>query len=414
MRLVKSNLAANLGRAVRPISILRQRNFGLIWSAITISQMGSQMEMIVVVWYVLNLTDSPFLVGLTASARMGFNFLALFAGATADLVPRRTLMIIIQAVLAFLALVMLVLIVSGQIEVWHIFIVTLAAGLARIFQMPTAQSLAVDSVSIDRIPNAVALISAGGNIALVIGPILGGLLFEIFGPEGAYVLVASLYIASGSAAMLMGSTRMSEAQKGESVFTLVAQGLRYVKGEQLLWSALLVAVIFNITGFSFHTTLVPIFAKEVLARDSVGLGILISSFGIGGLIGSMFWASIPNLKHTGLLCILAVVGWHSTMIVFAASTNFYLSVGILVVTGMLFSSSLVLVLTVLMKTGRPEFRGRLMGLRTLAIYAHAFGSLAAGAAAGLLGAPTAAVLFGLFGIGMMAVLALIAPKLRQF
>ena len=179
------------------------------------------MEMIVVVWYVLNLTDSPFLVGLTASARMGFNFLALFAGATADLVPRRTLMIIIQAVLAFLALVMLVLIVSGQIEVWHIFIVTLAAGLARIFQMPTAQSLAVDSVSIDRIPNAVALISAGGNIALVIGPILGGLLFEIFGPEGAYVLVASLYIASGSAAMLMGSTRMSEAQKGESVFTLV-------------------------------------------------------------------------------------------------------------------------------------------------------------------------------------------------
>ena len=411
---MKSNLAANLGRAVRPISILRQRNFGLIWSAITISQMGSQIEMIVVVWYVLNLTDSPFLVGLTASARMGFNFLALFAGATADLVPRRTLMIIIQAVLAFLALVMLVLIVSGQIEVWHIFIVTLAAGLARIFQMPTAQSLAVDSVPTDRIPNAVALVSAGGNIALVIGPILGGLLFEIFGPEGAYVLVASLYIASASAAMLMGSTRMTEAQKGESVFTLVAQGLRYVKGEQLLWSALLVAVIFNITGFSFHTTLVPIFAKEVLARDSVGLGILISSFGIGGLIGSMFWASIPNLKHTGLLCILAVVGWHSTMIVFAASTNFYLSVGILVVTGMLFSSSLVLVLTVLMKTGRPEFRGRLMGLRTLAIYAHAFGSLAAGTAAGLLSAPTAAVLFGLFGIGMMAVLALIAPKLRQF
>ena len=411
---MKSNLTANLGRAARPISILRQRNFGLIWSAITISQMGSQMEMIVVVWYVLNLTDSPFLVGLTASARMGFNFLALFAGATADLVPRRTLMIIIQAVLASLALVMLVLIVSGQIEVWHIFIVTLAAGLARIFQMPTAQSLAVDSVPTDRIPNAVALVSAGGNIALVIGPILGGLLFEIFGPEGAYVLVASLYIASASAAMLMGSTRMTEAQKGESVFTLVAQGLRYVKGEQLLWSALLVAVIFNITGFSFHTTLVPIFAKEVLARDSVGLGILISSFGIGGLIGSMFWASIPNLKHTGLLCILAVVGWHSTMIVFASSTNFYLSVGILVVTGMLFSSSLVLVLTVLMKTGRPEFRGRLMGLRTLAIYAHAFGSLAAGAAAGLLGAPTAAVLSGLFGIGMMAVLALIAPKLRRF
>ena len=372
------------------------------------------MEMVVVVWYVLNLTDSPFLVGLTAAARLGFNFLALFAGATADIVPRRTLMIIVQAVLASLAIVMLTLIVSGLIEVWHIFIVTLAAGLARIFQMPTIQSLAVDSVTTDRIPNAVALINAGSNIALVLGPILGGLLFDIYGPEGAYVLVASLYILSGSATFLIGTTKVNASVKGESVFTMVAQGLRYVKGEQLLWSVLLVAVIFNITGFSFHTTLVPIFAKDVLDRDSVGLGILISSFGIGGLVGSMFWAAIPNLKRTGMWCILVVMGWHSTMIVFAASSNFYLSVGILVVTGMMFSSSVVLVLTVLMKTGHPEFRGRLMGLRTLAIYAHAFGSMAAGALAGVMGASTAAVLSGLFGIGMMVVLALIAPKLRRF
>ena len=378
------------------------------------SQMGSQMETVVVVWYVLNWTDSPLLAGLTATARLGFNFLALFAGATADLVPRRTLMIIVQAVLASLAVLMLILIVTDLIEVWHVFIVTLAAGLARIFQMPTAQSLAVDSVSTERIPNAVALINAAMNIALVVGPILGGLLFDFFGPEGAYVLVAGLYVASGVATFTMGRIRVAELQTRESVLTLVAEGLRYVKGEQLLWSALLIAVIFNITGFSFHTTLVPIFAKDVLDRDSLGLGILISSFGIGGLLGSMFWAAIPNLKHTGIFCILAVCGWHITMIVFAASTNFYLSVGILVVTGMMFSSSLVLVLTVLMKTGRPEFRGRLMGLRTLAIYAHAFGSLAAGAVAGLLGAPATAVISGVFGISMMIGLALIAPKLRRF
>ena len=372
------------------------------------------METVVVVWYVLNLTDSPFLVGLTASARLGFNFLALFAGATADIVPRRILMVVIQSVLAALALVMLVLIVAVLIEVWHIFMITLVAGLARIFQMPTAQSLAVDSVEPLRISNAVALINAGSNIALVGGPIVGGVLFDRVGPEGAYVLVAALYISSGFATLAMGSTRVSERQKRESVLALVAEGLRYVKGEQLLWSALLIAVIFNITGFTFHTTLVPIFTRDVLDQDSVGLGILISSFGIGGLVGSMFWAAMPDLRHTGMLCILVVCGWHFTMIVFAASTNFYLSVGILVVTGMLFSSSLVLVLTVLMKTGLPEFRGRLMGLRTLAIYAHAFGSLAAGAAAGVLGAPTTAVLSGIIGISMMFALALAAPKLRRF
>ncbi|MDE0720815.1 MAG: MFS transporter [Dehalococcoidia bacterium] len=408
------NLVTNIGRAAAPISILKQRNFGLIWSAMTVSQMGSQMETVVVVWYVLNLTDSPLLVGLTATARLGFNFLALFAGATADIVPRRTLMIIVQAVLASLAALMLVLIATDLIEVWHIFVITLLAGLARIFQMPTAQSLAVDSVVPERIPNAVALISAAMNLGLIIGPILGGLLFDVFGPGGAYVMVASVYVLSGSLTFLIGQTRVTIANKGESVFSLVAEGLRYVRGNQLLWSALFVAVIFNITGFSFHTTLVPIFAKDVLGQDSFGLGILISTFGIGGLVGSMFWAAIPNVKHTGIFCFLAVIGWHSTMIVFAASTNFYLSVGILAVTGMMFSSSLVLVLTVLMKTGLPEFRGRLMGLRTLAIYAHAFGSLGAGAIAGVWGAPSAAVLSGIFGISMMLGLALLAPKLRRF
>ena len=200
----------------------------------------------------------------------------------------------------------------------------------------------------------------------------------------------------------------------ESVFSTVIQGLKYVKGQQLLWAALLVAVIINITGFSFHTTLMPIFARDELGQDSVGLGLLISSFGIGALIGSMIWASIPNLRHAGLLCILAVVGWHGTMIAFAASTNFYLSVAILVVTGMMYSSTLVLILTVLMENARPEFRGRIMGLRTLAIYAHAFGSLGAGAMAGVVGAPMTANIIGISGIAMVVVLAFAVPKFRRF
>ena len=408
------NLTKNLGRAASPLSILRERNFGLVWSSITLAGMASQMETVIVVWYVLNLTDSPFLVGLTASARMGFNFLALFAGATADRVPRKALLVVVEALLASLAVLMLTLIATGLIQVWHIFIITLAAGLVRIFQQPTAQSLAVDSVSQDRIPNAVALTNAGMNIALVAGPLLGGILFDLFGPDGAYVLVAVLYSLSGLAALLMGATRVGAVPKRESVLSAVIQGLRYVKGQQLLWAALLVAVIINITGFAFHTTLMPIFARDVLGRDSVGLGLLISSFGIGALVGSMIWASVSNLRHSGLFCILAVIGWHGTMIVFATSTNFYLSVGILVVTGIMFSSTLVLLLTVLMKTAQPEFRGRIIGLRTLAIYAHAFGSLAAGAMAGVAGAPMTAAISGVLGIIMVIVLAIFAPKLRRF
>ena len=408
------NLTARLGRAASPVSILGERNFGLVWSAITLAALGSQMETVVVVWYVLNLTDSPLLVGLTASARMAFNFLALFAGATADRVPRRMLLAVVEFLMASLALLMLTLIATGLIQVWHIFAITLATGLVRVFQQPTAQSLAVDSVSQSRIPNAVALINAGMNIALVVGPLLGGFLFDLFGPDGAYVLVASFYALSGLAALLMGSTRMGTSEVRESVVSAVIQGLKYVKGQQLLWAALAVAVVINITGFSFHITLMPIFARDELGQDSVGLGLLISSFGIGALLGSMIWASISNLRHTGMLCILSVIGWHGTMILFAASSNFYLSVGILVVTGMMFSSTLVLILTVLMQNSRPEFRGRIMGLRTLAIYAHAFGSLGAGAMAGVVGAPMTANIIGVSGIVMVIGLAFLVPKFRRF
>ena len=86
------------------------------------------------------------------------------------------------------------------------------------------------------------------------------------------------------------ATPVRSAQKRESVVATVIQGLRYVKGQQLLWAALMVAVIINTTGFSFHTTLMPIFARDVLDRDSVGLGLLMSFFGVGALVGSMIWA----------------------------------------------------------------------------------------------------------------------------
>jgi predicted MFS family arabinose efflux permease len=174
-----------------------------------------------------------------------------------------------------------------------------------------------------------------------------------------------------------------------------------------------VAAIINLTGFPFHTSLMPIFARDVLDTGSTGLGMLISAFGIGALLGSLVLTALPNLGHAGRLLLLAAVAWHLSMVVFALSTSFYLSLIILVFTGMAFSSTLVLIMTVLMRTARPEYRGRITGLRVLAIYAHTFGSLNTGAVAGLLGAPLAAGVNAALGIGLVGVLALLAPKLRR-
>ena len=257
-----------------------------------------------------------------------------------------------------------------------------------------------------------ALINSGMNLNLIIGPLIGGILFEAFGPEGAYALISALYISSGVCALFIRVSRLTE-QTRESVWRLVLGGLRYVKVQQVLWAGLLVAVIINLTGFPFHTTLMPIFAKDVLGTDARGLGLLISAFGIGALFGSFALASVQNMKHTGRLLIVAVIVWHASMVVFSTSTSFPTSLAVLVVSGMAFSATLVLILTVLLRTALPEYRGRIMGLRVLAIYAHTFGSLSSGGMASLWGAPVAANINAVWGVTMLGLLAFIAPKLRR-
>jgi predicted MFS family arabinose efflux permease len=375
--------------------------------------LGAQMEAVVLAWFVLTLTDSPFLVGLATSARIAANFLALFSGAVIDRVSRRLVLAVVEFIMAVLGGVMFTLILSGLLEVWHIFAITFLAGLARLFQMPAAQSLAADTVAEDRVSTAMALNNTAMNLTLIIGPLIGGLLFARFGPEGAYVAIASTYLLSGIAALLVRTARFSYGSRNESVLRMVVQGIRYVKGQQLIWAALLLAAIVNLTGFPFHTSLMPIFARDVLGVGSTGLGVLMSAFGIGALLGSLGLASVPNLKHPGLLLLMAAVAWHLTMVAFSLSTSFFLSLSVLVLTGMAFSSTLVLILTVLMSTALPEFRGRIMGLRVLAIYAHTFGSLNSGAVAGAWGAPLAAVVNAGVGISLVGLLAFIAPKLRR-
>lgn len=411
--MIQLKLSRRLLKAATPFATLRQRNFGLVWSAFILGGLGAQMEAVVLAWFVLTLTDSPFLVGLATSARIAANFLALFSGAIIDRVSRQLVLSVVEFIMASLALVMLTLILSGWLAVWHIFMLTFLVGLARLFQMPAAQSLAADSVAEDRVSNAMALTNTGMNLTLIIGPLMGGFLFDQFGPGGAYAAIACIYALGGVAALFVRTQRFSTSSRQESVLSTVLQGLKYVKGQQLIWAALVVAAIINLTGFPFHSTLMPIFARDMLGTGSTGLGILMSAFGMGALVGSLVLASITNLKNSGRLLIAAVVAWHLSMVVFAMSTSFYLSLAILVVTGMAFSWTLVLILTVLMRTALPEFRGRIMGLRVLAIYAHTFGSINSGAIAGSLGAPIAATVNAALGMGLTGLLALVAPKLRR-
>ena len=412
-----SKFTATVNRVGYPLSVFRYRNFSFVWASTTLVTMGTQMETVVLGWFILTLTDSPFLVGAISAARMSLNILALFAGAVADRVPRHRILASVEFIMAAFAGVMLLLILSGQLETWHIFLIAVIAGMVRVFQMPAAQSLVADTLPQDRIGNGAAFNTLGRNIAMLIGPLVGGILFNSFGPKGAFTAIAALYFLSGWVALYIRSSGSSnpnsQNRKPESVVHSVIAGLKYVKGQQVLWGTLVLALVIESSGWTFHTTLMPIFARDVLNSDSTGLGLLLFAFGIGAVAASLGWAMVGNLSNVGKLMIGSVVVWHASILVFSSSQSFYLSMAILTVTGAGFASTQVFILSALLRTAQSEYRGRVISLRSLAIYAFALGSMSSGAMAGLWSAPQAANIVGVMGIVLVLILAVLAPKLRR-
>jgi predicted MFS family arabinose efflux permease len=279
--------------------------------------------------------------------------------------------------------------------------------------MPSAQSLVADTLPADRIGNGAAFNHVGMNIGMLIGPLVGGVLFKSYGPEVAFMAIACLYFLSGWSALLIRVARRPTSPERETVLHTVIEGLRYVKGEQVLWATLLLAVIIESSGWTFHTTLIPIFAQDVLDTDAAGLGLLMFAFGLGALTGSLGLAVVRNLRHVGKLMIGAAVIWHSSILVFGATQSFYLSFAVLIVIGGAWASTQVFMLSALLGTAQSKYRGRVIGLRSLAIYAFALGSMTSGAMAGLWGAPWAANVVGATGIILVITLASFTPKLRR-
>ena len=290
-------LTDSLTRASTPLGVFRHRNFTFVWGSTALVGIGTQMESAVLGWFVLSLTDSPFLVGSIAAARMALNFLALFAGAIADRLPRNLMLVSVEFVMGSMGILMLALILTDMLEVWHIFAITLFMGVVRLFQMPAAQSLVADTLPRERVNNGAAFNTVAMNIAMLCGPVIGGLLYKGFGPQGAYMAIASLYLASGMVAVGIRIDRSATSRPSEPVLRAVIAGLKYAAGNQVIWAVLTAAVVMNLAGWTVHTSLAPIFARDVLGTDSAGLGLLLFAFGVGALSGSLGLAMAPSLPH---------------------------------------------------------------------------------------------------------------------
>ena len=370
-------------RATETFQSFRRRDFSLVWVAANIAMIGRQMEVIAVSWLVLELTNgNEILVSLIGAAALSLAFLSVFAGAVVDRLPRRLLMGLMQFIAAALAVLMMLLLFSGILKVWMVFAIIIGGGAFRTFELPVSNALIIDTVPRERLTNAVALLGLGQNLTQFIGPIAAGFLYTPLTPGGLYGLIAGLYLLSGALALMVRTrnTTFTHTTPAE-ILRGVAAGLNHVWERKELMMALIVAAMYNVTGFPFTSALMPIITDKVLGAGPEVLGLLNGAMGAGAVIGALVVAGLGNIRRQGWWLVWAVNGWHGSMILFAVvvltlpgllplKVVIAIAMAVKMLTGIARAGSLLLVMTVLMGNSEPEYRGRMGGLRVLSIQAH--------------------------------------------
>ncbi len=291
---------------------LRHRNYRLFFTGQGISLVGTWMQTVAQSWLVLQLTGSPFMLGLVAVAQfLPVLVLGLFGGLIADGLPKRRTLIATQSIQMVLAFVLFGLVVSGAVQVWMILVLCLLLGLTNAIDMPTRQSFAVEMVGREDVGNAVALNSALFNAARIIGPAIAGLVIGAFDISVAFLVNGVSFLAVIGAYWLMRDDELRSPPPLARPTTVAAvranlgEGLRYVRWTPLVLMPVLVVGLVSTFGMNF-SVIIPALARDVLHTDAAGYGFLMAASGVGSLISALSLA-VAGRPHPSLIAIGAFV-----------------------------------------------------------------------------------------------------------
>lgn len=381
-----------------PLRSFRYRNYRLFFAGQAISLTGTWMQTIAVSWLVYRLTNSAFLLGAVAFLGQIPTFIITpFGGVLADQFNRRRMLVITQALAMFQAFMLALLTLSGMIQVWHIFALSMLLGTINAFDIPIRQSFVVDMVE-DKadLGNAIALNSLVFNGARLIGPSIAGLIIAITG-EGICFLLNGLSFLAVIIALLMMRIRPDAVRaKRDPLLKSFKEGVLYAFNFSQMRYVLLLTILTSVMGMSY-VIMMPIFAKDILSGDAHTLGLLMGSAGLGAIIGAVYLASRKGAE--GLLervVPTSVVVFGLALIAFSFSRNLWLSLIFILFAGFGVMVQTVSSNTVLQNLTHDDKRGRVMSLYAMAFMGMMpFGSLIAGTLAGKIGAPNALLISGI-------------------
>jgi MFS family permease len=339
-------------------------------------------------YLIYELTKSPAYLGYVSFANgLPVWIFTLYAGAIADRVSRRTLMVITQASMMILAFILAYLTFTNTVQAWHILVLSFLLGISNAFDAPARQAFVLEMVDREDMTNAIALNSTMFNLAFVMGPALGGLIYAAVGPGWCFTINGISFIAVIIALLLMKLKPFIPIENKTSAISDMKEGFRYVINHSAV--RMMISTLFITTLFGLGiAALIPAWSTTVLHGDATTNGFLLAARGFGSLIGALLIASLGRFRARGKLWSANSLLLPISMIVFALMTWLIPSLIAMAVMGFTFMVIVNLSNAMVQVRIADEMRGRVMGVYTFFFFgAMPIGSLIAGWAAEIIGEP---------------------------
>ncbi|MDC0035016.1 MFS transporter [Chloroflexi bacterium] len=390
---------------------LNVRGFRFMWLGDLGLSTAEFMEIVILSWYLLEKTESPLLLGIFAALRFTGTVVAPFFGVIVDRLGRRNIYIFARISFLILSCSVLILTLFNALSVISVFIVAALVGLSRSLDMIVRQSVLPVIVSTSQLQNGVALLRTGRDITQIIGPVLGGVLLESIGVGKSYLFIISLHLFSLMFVFLIPGLPNTAIKTTQSIIENLKGGFLYVKVNPFLFGLLVVAFIVNLTAFPLNNALLPVIARQVMNIDAAGLGWLMGTYSAGSLLGSVVIGYFSTMERAGKAMIIGSILWHIGILIMAYMQWFVISLPVLFFVGISQSFAMVTMAMMLLKYTSEEMRGRVLGLRQLAVYGLPIGVLISGFIAENTNVSVALTFNGVLGLFILVLAILKWPEI---
>ncbi|GAA4410132.1 MFS transporter [Quisquiliibacterium transsilvanicum] len=392
---------------IAALTPFRTRSFRFQWPADLCTAWALEMETLILGWYVLVESGSVMLLTIFGALQFVGTLVAPMLGVVGDRIGLRNLLALMRISYAVFAGALLFLALTDRLTPWAVLVVSGLCGLVRPSDIGMRSALVGATVPAPYLVSAMGISRMTMDSAKIGGALAGAGFMAAFGMAPAYVMIVAIHLAGVALTLMIDGGRAAPptAQARPSPWRDLAEGLGYVWRTPAVLAAMAVATLVNLTAYPLSIGLLPYIARDVLALDQTGLGWLAASYAFGALVGSVLMSLFGATLRPARIMLGAALAWYVLLAGFVLSASAPIAMALLAASGAAQSFSMLAVAIMLLRSTGAQMRGRIMGVRMLAIYTLPVGMLIAGAAIPLTGYHAAALAMLAAGALMLATIA---------